>query len=487
MGLDASDSDTVIVDGVVLNDGININTWPNVYSYRMPTKGTTFFSGTGRVKDTYILTANQGPFVPWHIIENNASSSIVRLGSIADKSVDQSAVSNWAELKADSTAGRLLVSATDGKDPTSGLYTKFYTLGGRSFTVYKYDPATDTIAEVFDSGSDFETITAEKVPLSFNAKPCNNGEEKCGSPRMSAIGKATDSQSPYSGPAPSAVATVTIGATSYALISLYTSGGVFAYNITSPTMPSFYNYFSFREGDAMPDGKSWGTPDYTFSNFNAYYPDQDRNKAEPQSIYSIRNGAKAMDILGADLSPSGYPIVALMSSRSASTQLYQLLPENCVPGKTKLKNAKITASHGQVIDANPSFVLPNLGSQSTAVGKVEMKKTSELTVFYKLYSEPMSSLNWPQYRACTLSQGVEQSQQCKFLAFVSQASTGSQVYEGQLTSNITGVPATVRVAFRTRVSCATVRQQARHSSCRSISQTQTNPALRSLRYHIRRL
>ena len=71
--------------------------------------------------------------------------------------------------------------------------------------------------------------------------------------------------------------------------------------------------------------------------------------------------------------------------------------------------------------------------------QVEMKKTSELTVFYKVYSEPMSSLNWPQYRACTLSQGVEQSQQCKFLAFVSQASTGSQVYEGQLTSNITGV------------------------------------------------
>jgi archaellum component FlaF (FlaF/FlaG flagellin family) len=438
---DPSDADTVMVNGVVLNDGVNINTWPNVHSYHMPSKGTTMSTST----QTYIFTANQGPFAPWHLLENNASDTVIRLGDIPDNMVDQSVVTNWAELKLPSNCGRLMVSTKDGKDATSGLYTKFYTFGGRSFASYLYNAATDSISLAADSGSDFESILAERAPTSFNAQPCEDDGSSCAGSPQGTNGKAKDSQSPYSGPSPSAVSTVTVGSKSYAIIASYTSGAFFVYDVTSPSSPSFYKFFSFREGDLGADGK-WGMPSYTFNNYNAYFPDKMRNASYPEWIYSIRNGPKAMDVLPAAVSPSGYPMVAVMSSRSGSTQVYQLLPENCVPSKVMMKSAKLTASRGNVVVAAPEFELPGLGSQATAVAKVNMTKPSELTVYYKLYTKGLMALDWPAYKDCTIANPTDKTA-CNFFAFILPSSAGSQVYEGQLTSNVTHVPAVSRVAF----------------------------------------
>lgn len=443
---DASDRDRVEVNGQEIQSGRRILSHNNLYSYRMPNRATTFTSGG----HTYIITANQGPFTPWHIIEEHAAKTVVRLSDIPDSQVDASVVTNWAELKKPSSAGRLMVSAKDGKG-ADGRYTKFYSLGGRSFTVFK---ATATaITEEYDSRSDLEDQVAQEAPDSFNALPCSDSpgsaEKYCKDAPAALSGKGVDSQSAYSGPAPSAVSVVAVGPKRYALVSSYTTGGFFAYDLATPSAPAFYKYFSFREGQAT-DGDDhsfgkWGVPDFTFSNYDSYYPDKLRTSTNGPDLYAIRNGPAAMDVLAAEKSPSGYPLVAVMSTRSGSTQLYMLLPESCVIGKASLNNLKLTASVGNVLDPSAEFKPPEFGTERTAVARVDMKKKNGVTLYYKLYKKATTSLDWPGYRDC-----IGAGTACDFSKFVKSSSGSSQVYEGQFTSNVTAVPSIIRVAFSDR-------------------------------------
>ena len=118
---------------------------------------------------------------------------------------------------------------------------KNYVLGGRSFSVWD----ADTMELVYDSGSDFEKITAEVYPDYFNST--NKSVE-------------IDNRSGKKGPEPEEVRVGVVGDKIYAFVGLERIGGVMAYDITDPNNISFKEYINTRDfssdmaGDVAPEG-----------------------------------------------------------------------------------------------------------------------------------------------------------------------------------------------------------------------------------------
>lgn len=201
------------------NDTIGLQTYENVYGIKMP-DGITAAEINGK---TYILTANEGDSrADWEGIDNETESTASPTGNVtlASKVV-------WFNA-----------NMWDGLDNNSA-----YVFGGRSFSVYE---ATDNgLVLVFDSGSDFEQITAEMLPDYFNAS-----NDKI----------TLDNRSGKKGPEPETVITGKIDDKTFAFIALERIGGVMVYDITDPENATFVNYINSREfdsaiqGDVSPEG-----------------------------------------------------------------------------------------------------------------------------------------------------------------------------------------------------------------------------------------
>lgn len=118
---------------------------------------------------------------------------------------------------------------------------KTYILGGRSFTIWD----ADTMELVFDSGSDFEKMTAELYPNHFNVSNDN---------------LTKDHRSSKKGPEPEDVKVTEINGKFYAAIGLERIGGVMMYDVTDPSNAKFYDYINTRDysdkikGDVSPEG-----------------------------------------------------------------------------------------------------------------------------------------------------------------------------------------------------------------------------------------
>jgi hypothetical protein len=124
--------------------------------------------------------------------------------------------------------------------------SKTYILGARSFSIW--ETRGKDLRQVFDSGNDFETITAAQYPDTFNASHTNND---------------MDSRSGKKGPEPEYVSVIRIGQRTYALTGLERIGGVMMYDISDPVAPVFYDYINTRDfsksalaemGDLGPEG-----------------------------------------------------------------------------------------------------------------------------------------------------------------------------------------------------------------------------------------
>lgn len=215
-GLDASDRDSAI----------NIRSWP-VFGMYEPDAIASF-----RVdKTTYLVIANEGDARDWDGFAEEARVSSLTL--------DPAAFPNAADLQKAGNLGRLNVTKTLGDANGDGLYESLYTLGGRSFSIWKSNGA-----QVFDSGSDFERITAASNPAFFNA---SNDD------------RTFDSRSDNKGPEPEGLAVGEIGKRRYAFVGLERTGGVMVYDITNPHSPVFVDYanngdFSVEPYDAPAAG-----------------------------------------------------------------------------------------------------------------------------------------------------------------------------------------------------------------------------------------
>jgi DNA-binding beta-propeller fold protein YncE len=169
-----------------------------------------------------------------------------------------------------------------------GKIDRLMTFGGRSFSIW--DIKTETL--VFDSGSDFERITAAKYGNQFNQTHTKNKSED---------------RSDNKGPEPEAITTGIINGQTYAFIGLERMGGIMVYNISTPNKASFVQYLNNRDLTVNPKDN------------------KDTNG----------DGIKEYSVDAGDLGPEGFKFV---SAKDSPTQRPILIVGNEVSGTTSFYN-----------------------------------------------------------------------------------------------------------------------------------------------------
>lgn len=248
--LDASDRD----------DSINIRNWPLRGLFMPDTIDSFEFAGT-----TYVVTANEGDGREYLTEEDDETACTnaggfdfddgdcfhyldeIRVKDIEDTGAFIDLANLWlyapdvATLTQDENIGRIKVIAnmgvsgcdvdtlaTTGQPSANCTYEALYTYGTRSFSIFN-----GTTGEmIFDSGSDFELITAQRLGYEFNATNDENGG---------------DDRSDDKGPEPEALEIAQVDGKTYAFIGLERVGGIMVYDISVPENASFVQYINMRD------------------------------------------------------------------------------------------------------------------------------------------------------------------------------------------------------------------------------------------------
>lgn len=216
-GLDASDR-----DGAGGAGAVNIRQQPVVGLYQ-PDAIAAFAVGG----QTYLITANEGDARDYTGFNEEA-----RVGANSYR-LDPTRFPNAATLKQNANLGRLTVTTASGDVDGDGDFDRIEAFGARSFSI------RDTQGNlIFDSGDQFEQITAAQIPAQFNSD---------GTPAT------FDTRSDNKGPEPEGVVTGVIDGKTYAFIGLERTGDVIVYDVTNPTSPSFVQYIN-TPADIAPEG-----------------------------------------------------------------------------------------------------------------------------------------------------------------------------------------------------------------------------------------
>ena len=197
------------------------HTYDDLKGIRMPDAVSLYqVNGT-----TYLITANEGDSRTWPVDTETDVNEIKSKTSPNGKTFEKKVT--WFDA-----------SQYDGLE--SGVD---YLFGGRSFSVLRVTESG--LEEVYDSGSDFEAITAKHFPDNFN---CSNDNI------------VLEDRSGKKGPEPEGTAVGTVNGRTYAFIALERIGGVMIYDVTDPAKATFVNYINSREfaadiqGDVSPEG-----------------------------------------------------------------------------------------------------------------------------------------------------------------------------------------------------------------------------------------
>ena len=200
-----------------------LNQEPKLRGIYMP-DGITAYEADGK---TYLLTANEGDSREWP-------------GYINEIELDDDGVHTEKGIDLGETYKELVLLDTADYDGDWDDDT-YYLFGGRSFSVWD----ADTMEQVYDSGSDFEKVTAQKYPDYFNS---SNSKVKL------------DNRSAKKGPEPEYVTVGEVDGVPYAFIGLERIGGVMAYDISDAENAEYVDYLNTRDfsenikGDVSPEG-----------------------------------------------------------------------------------------------------------------------------------------------------------------------------------------------------------------------------------------
>lgn len=244
---------------------IRIRNWP-VFGMYQP-DGIASYSFNGK---TYYVTANEGDdrndFIP--------GEETVR---IKDLTLDPAAFPDAATLQGDDSIGRLAATIFDGDTDDDGDYDELYVLGGRSFSIW-----ADDGAQMYDSGSDFERITAQRYPRNFNASHDDNDAE---------------GRSDAKGPEPEGVTVGQVAGRTFAFIGLERIGGIMVYDVTNPQNARFVQYVNSRD----------------FSK-------------DPESDLAVVGdlGPEGLAFVPAEDSPAGAPLLIVGNEVSGTTAIYRI-------------------------------------------------------------------------------------------------------------------------------------------------------------------
>lgn len=219
------------------DDGaIHIANWPAMGMYQPDSIAATRLLGT-----TFLFTANEGDARDY---DGYSEEERVR-----DLDLDPVAFPDAESLQENANLGRLRLTSATGDLDGDGDYDQIHSFGARSFSIWVAS-STFGLQQVYDSGDDFEVITAAALPNDFNSTNDENG--------------SFDSRSDDKGPEPEAL---TLGRDlfqSFCLIGLERVGGIMIYDVTNPFAPSFVEYSNNRDftgdaeagtaGDLAPEG-----------------------------------------------------------------------------------------------------------------------------------------------------------------------------------------------------------------------------------------
>ncbi|HAN45143.1 MAG TPA: hypothetical protein DCQ32_01160 [Cyanobacteria bacterium UBA8156] len=180
----------------------------------------------------YIVTANEGD-TRGDAPSGQRDEVRVNEGSYV---LDPTVFPTGATLKQNANLGRLWVSSVDGDLDGDGDIDRIQAFGARSFSIWNTNGTL-----VYDSGDDFEQLTAALTPTLFNANGANNPAQ-------------FDSRSDDKGPEPEALAIGTIGNRTYAFVGLERGpSGILVYDITNPNAVQFVQYIR-NDLDIRPEG-----------------------------------------------------------------------------------------------------------------------------------------------------------------------------------------------------------------------------------------
>ncbi|MFD1015104.1 choice-of-anchor I family protein [Winogradskyella rapida] len=225
--LDASDD----------TDFIYLSNWPVKGMYMPDAIASYEINGT-----TYLVTANEGDAREYDTFEEEER--------VSDLNLDPTIFPNAEFLQLDQNLGRLTATNAHGDLDNDGDFDEIHVFGSRSFSIWNATTGT----QVYDSGDDFERITANHPTYGtlFNASNSNNNFKN---------------RSDNKGPEPEGVTIAEINGEFYAFITLERVGGFMTYNITNPNSPVFENYSNNRTlgddegGDLGPEGIIYVQPE----------------------------------------------------------------------------------------------------------------------------------------------------------------------------------------------------------------------------------
>lgn len=206
-GLDASDKD----------GGAMIRHWPVLGLYQPD--GIAAFDHAGK---SYLITANEGdPRDYLNFSESLSIDEMERQGIAFDRRL------RARFLGAPHQLGRLQVSAISGDNDRDGDLDELHCFGTRSISIWSTDDS-GALELLYDSGSEFETITASEAPDRYNADSSSDS--------------LADVRSSIRGPEPESVVVGQVGSHRLAAVGLERTGGVMIYDITEPTKAHFLKY-----------------------------------------------------------------------------------------------------------------------------------------------------------------------------------------------------------------------------------------------------
>lgn len=279
-------------------DGVNIKNWPVMGIYMPDTIASYTYNG-----ETYIVTANEGDDrQDWleNVTDQAACEAAGYYFDSSDNCVDAFSAKDYYDsdnvtlvdsegnpfaateggFGEDNQLRRLKFSYHTTVAMNGGTeFEKLYAYGGRSFSIYN----AETSEQVFDSGSDFEVITANKYGDNFN----NDNAENTG-----------DDRSDNKGPEPEALTLGKINGHTYAFIGLERMGGVMVYDISNPMSPGFVQYLNNRDVNV------------------------DNTTLEAGGAGDL--GPEGMKFVTAEDSPSGQPLLIVGNEVSGTTTFYNI-------------------------------------------------------------------------------------------------------------------------------------------------------------------
>ncbi len=272
-GIDASDKD----------NRIDIRTRPGLFGILQPDTVRMYQQDGKRL----LVTANEGD----SRVRPTSDDAVAGIeeGAVFE---DEASLEDWPtagtqfeKQTADAELGRLKLvqDLVDDHLDQKGRPTRLFAFGSRSFSIM--DLTTGDI--VFDSGDDFEQITAQHYPEFFNMSNDSLKKEK---------------RSRSKGPEPEGLVLGTVGQKTYAFVGLERIGGIMVYDITQPESSKHMGYFNNRRFD-VPATSSDGT-------------------ANPEAGDS---GIEGLIFVPAEKSPTSTDLVIVGNETSGTTTVWEVI------------------------------------------------------------------------------------------------------------------------------------------------------------------